>query len=157
MEYRVIPLEVEHAEAICSWRYEPPYDLYNWDSWEKMQREGEEFADPVIRRDQYAAVVNEEHALVGFCQFFPLKGVTRLGLGMSPDRCGHGFGQRFVSAIVKEARRRAPKDEIDLEVLTWNDRAIRTYEKAGFERTDTYRRMTPSGMAQFHCMVYRQR
>jgi len=57
-------------------------------------------------------------------------------------------------AIVKEARRRAPHDEIDLEVLTWNDRAIRTYEKAGFERTDTYRRMTPSGMAQFHCMVY---
>ena len=90
----------------------------------------------------------------GFAQLFPMEGVTRLGLGMRPDWCGLGMGKRFVQSIVAEARRRRPEDEIDLEVLAWNERAIRTYRNAGFQLTDTYERMTPTGKALFHCMVY---
>lgn len=121
-----------------------------------MLREQAEFADPQIREEQYRAVVDENGILSGFVQFFPIVGVTRLGLGLRPDLCGKasGIGTQFVHLLVQEAQRRTPQQEIDLEVLVWNERAIQTYERAGFTITDTYERSTPTGLAAFHCMVY---
>ena len=119
-----------------------------------MNRLEIEFADPKLRREQYASVIDAEGQLVGFAQFFPLIGVVRLGVGMRPDLCGQGLGICFVALIVEELLPRSPECEIDLEVLTWNDRAIKVYERASFVITDTYYRGTPDGPAQFHCMVY---
>ncbi|QKS48919.1 GNAT family N-acetyltransferase (plasmid) [Paenibacillus cellulosilyticus] len=144
----------EHAEELCSWRYEPPFDLYGWSNFRQMEADGTEFGDPDIRAKQYITVLNDEGQMIGFSQLFPLLGVTRLGLGLRPDQCGRGLGAAFARAVAEEARRRAPGDEIDLEVLTWNERAIRAYQKAGFHMTDTYVRNTPTGPAEFHCMVY---
>ncbi len=152
--FRIFPMSEQDAEAICSWQYEPPYNLYNFLPWEQMKALEVEFADPVIRESQFAVVRGAEDQLEGFAQFFPLEGVTRLGLGMHPDKLGFGRGKSFVQTIVEEAIRRRPEDEIDLEVLCWNTRAIRTYERAGFRITDTYERPTPSGTGLFHCMVY---
>ncbi|MNO96789.1 Acetyltransferase (GNAT) family protein [compost metagenome] len=92
--------------------------------------------------------------LCGFAQFFPIVGVTRLGISMRPDLCGQGLGTHFVQSIVHEAVRRKPENEIDLEVLTWNKRAIQVYLKVGFEITDTYERLTPDGQKPFYCMVF---
>ncbi|MBP1964050.1 GNAT family N-acetyltransferase [Paenibacillus aceris] len=141
---------------VCTWKYPSPYELYNWPSWDIMLREQTEFADPHIRAQQYRAVVDEKGGLSGFVQFFPMLGVTRLGLGLRPDLCGKGsgIGAQFVRLLTREAVRRAPGQEIDLEVLAWNKRAIRTYERAGFTITDTYVKWTPTGTAEFHCMVY---
>ncbi|MCS7464848.1 GNAT family N-acetyltransferase [Paenibacillus doosanensis] len=154
-ELRIIPLTEKHCRDICTWRYPVPYDIYNWPSWEEMLKKQEEFADPQLREEQYRAVLDTDGELVGFAQFFPMVGVTRLGLGMRPELCGQGYGAEFVRAIAAEAARRAPADEIDLEVLIWNIRAYRVYEKAGFVHTDTYERMTPTGMEPFHCMVWK--
>lgn len=154
--WRVVPMSESHCREICTWTYPPPYQLYNWPSWELMLQEEMEFADPAIRQEQYGAVVDAEERLCGFVQFFPIIGVTRLGLGLRPDLCGGGSGEAFVRLLVREAKRRTPLHEIDLEVLVWNERAIRAYEKAGFAITDTYERWTPSGMAAFHCMVFEE-
>ncbi|CAG7653078.1 GNAT family N-acetyltransferase [Paenibacillus allorhizosphaerae] len=156
IRYQLIPMTEEHGPVICSWRYPAPYDLYNWNDWKHMLSRGEEFADPFIRQTQYRAVVDEAGSLCGFAQLFPMAGLTRLGLGMRPDLCGAGQGERFVRAIAEEARRLQPEHEIDLEVLIWNKRAIRVYEKAGFAITDTYERMTLTGMDTFHCMVWNE-
>ena len=59
-------------------------------------------------------------------------------------------------AITQAAMERHPDKEVDLEVLTWNQRAIKTYEKVGFHITDTYSRRTPDGMKPFYCMVYEE-
>lgn len=150
----VVPMEEDHARQICEWQYEAPYDLYRWPSWERMAKEGIEFGDPALREAQYAAILDDRLSLAGFAQFFPMSGVTRLGMGLRPDRCGRGEGPALARLLAEEALRRRPGDEVDLEVLTWNARAIRAYEKAGFVITDTYRRQTPTGEAEFHCMVY---
>ncbi|WP_414858759.1 GNAT family N-acetyltransferase [Paenibacillus sp. Soil724D2] len=156
LPWRVVPLTEANCLELCTWKYSPPYDLYNWSPWETMLREQAEFADPQIREEQYRAVVDENGILSGFVQFFPIVGVTRLGLGLRPDLCGKasGIGTQFVHLLVQEAQRRTPQQEIDLEVLVWNERAIQTYERAGFTITDTYERSTPTGLAAFHCMVY---
>ncbi|MBM7567489.1 GNAT family N-acetyltransferase [Paenibacillus sacheonensis] len=152
--FNVIPLSEAHAEQLSSWRYEPPFDFYNWTTWQVMLELGMEFGDPDIRTRQYAAVLDSDGDFIGFAQFFPLLGLTRLGLGLRPDLCDQGLGLSFVQAIVAEALRRAPDYEIDLEVHTWNDRAILTYQRAGFIITDTYAKQTHTGLVDVYCMCY---
>jgi Acetyltransferases, including N-acetylases of ribosomal proteins len=152
---RIAPMSAAHAEAICAWRYPPPYDRFNWPAWEEMAARGLEFGDPWLRETQYAAVLNGRNELIGYVQFFPLLNVTRLGLGLRPDLCGKGAGAVLTRLAAEEALRRSPGVEVDLEVLAWNTRAIRAYEKAGFVLDDTYRRQTSAGSDLFHCMVYR--
>lgn len=152
--FRAVPMEPEHGEEICNWIYEPPYDIYGWLPWEQMQALAVEFGDPQLRSQQYISIINADGALCGFAQLFPMVGVIRLGIGMRPELCGHGYGQAFMQAVVQEALKRYPEEEIDLEVLTWNQRAIRAYQKSGFTITDTYERRTPSGNKPFYCMVY---
>ncbi|MFF2912835.1 GNAT family N-acetyltransferase [Paenibacillus sp. NPDC057934] len=152
--FHVVPMENSHAEDICQWSYEPPYNIYGWMPWKQMEELGIEFGDPQLRSEQYVSVLNDEGDLCGFAQLFPMEGVVRLGIGMRPELCGHGMGQHFVRAIVQAAVLRYPGREVDLEVLTWNQRAIRTYQKSGFTISDTYERMTPTGSKPFYCMVY---
>lgn len=157
LTFHIVPMEEDHGAEICTWRYHSPYDIYSWLPWEQMKALDVEFGNPVIRSEQYVSVVDENNILAGFAQFFPIEGVTRLGIGMKPELCGHGWGKDFVQAIVEEALYRAPDNEIDLEVLTWNTRAIRAYQKAGFMITDLYEKMTPGGISKpFYCMVYQK-
>ncbi|NMO97895.1 GNAT family N-acetyltransferase [Paenibacillus lemnae] len=147
-------MKFEHAADICSWRYPEPYNIYGWLPWEQMVQLGVEFGDTHIREQQYISIVDERDRLWGFAQLFPMENVIRLGLGMRPDWCGHGMGKRFMTAIMEEALRRYPDQTIDLEVLSWNERAIRTYRKVGFCISDCYEKLTPSGPEMFYCMVY---
>lgn len=148
------PMSEEHAQALCEWRYAPPWDIYNWPSWVNMKKDGIEFGDPVLRAGQYAVVLDDHGLFIGFAQFFPLGHVTRLGLGLHPDRTGQGLGPAFVRTLVREALRRTPGNEIDLEVACWNKRAVRTYEQAGFRIEDTYPLPARSGEIECHCMVF---
>ncbi|MCR8642599.1 GNAT family N-acetyltransferase [Paenibacillus sp. N1-5-1-14] len=143
-----------HGKQICTWRYPAPYDCYNWSSWEQMMRDEAEFADPAIRQLQYAVTLDEDGQVSGYVQYFPITGVTRLGLGLRPDLCDQGHSHAFLTAIINEARHRNPDHEIDLEVLTWNKRAIQAYEKVGFVITDTYERGSRAGLIEVHCMVW---
>ncbi|CAM4520771.1 RimJ/RimL family protein N-acetyltransferase [Paenibacillus endophyticus] len=154
LDMTIHPLEISHAMEICSWRYEAPFHCYNWPAWEHMKKDEIEFGDSVLRASQYAAVLDNQLGLMGFAQFFPIAGVTRLGLGLRPDLCSRGLGPAFTKLIVSEAMRRTPNNEIDLEVIARNTRAIRAYQQAGFRITDTYSRATPAGFAECHCMVY---
>lgn len=155
------PLTEQNGKEICTWQYEAPYDIYNWDTWEAMFEAADEFADPVIRKEQYYGVFAHSgewassSLLLGFAQLFPMSGVTRLGLGLRPDLCGQGIGAAFVKSIVKAALEKAPSNQVDLEVLIWNTRAYKAYEQAGFVYEQTYERMTSRGKVEFHVMVYK--
>ena len=149
-----VPMREEYGKQICGWRYPAPYTGFNWPAWELLSERSEEFADPAIRREQYEAVVDERGELCGFVQFFPLEGWIRLGLGLKPERCGQGSGVLFVASIVRRAMERSPHHKIDLEVQTFNARAIRVYRKAGFVIADTYERGTRTGPDRVHCMVF---
>lgn len=153
-EMTIRPLSADHAAQLCGWSYEPPYQLYNWPRWEDMIKDGIEFGDPFLREQQYAAVVDQAEELVGFAQFFPLVGTIRLGMGLRPDLCGQGLGSRLARLLAEEALRRRPDDEVDLEVLSWNVRAVRAYVRAGFRLTDTYTRLVHGTEAECHCLVY---
>lgn len=153
-DFFLVPMTEEHAREISAWRYEAPYDIYNWKDWHELVQSREEIGDPEIRKEQYRSVLLADGTLAGFAQLFPLTGWVRLGLGMKPELRGRGWGEAFVRSIVREARSLFPHRRVDLEVLVWNSRALRTYRKAGFEISDEYDRPIPSGKARFYCMEW---
>ncbi|WP_123042753.1 GNAT family N-acetyltransferase [Cohnella candidum] len=154
MNFQLRPMTEEDARQLCEWRYPAPYDRYGWPSWEQMVRDGREFADPEIRASQYVSAIRESGEMAAYVQFFPLDRAVRIGLGLRPDLCGAGLGLGLVRSAVQEAKRRYPDHEIDLEVETWNRRAIKTYERAGFAVEDEYDRPSPNGIVRVLCMVW---
>lgn len=56
------------------------------------------------------------------------------GFGIAPDHRGRGLGRRLIQETIAGARAAGIR-ELQLEVITTNSAAIRTYERASFVRT----------------------
>lgn len=148
-------LTTENAKEICTWAYTSPYDVFNWPCWEETIKAGEALADEEKREKNFCGVFDENDDFCGFVEFILTSNGIRLSLGLKPTLCGKGIGQKLMEIVIDEARKRTSSGEIDLEVLSWNERAFKTYLKSGFEVIDTYERKTPTGIATFHRMVLR--
>lgn len=162
LRFTIAPMTEAHAKAVCSWRYHPPYDRYNWEPWETLASLGKEIADPHIRSEQYRSALADDGELAGFIQLFPLAaddaaGTIRLGLGLRPDLCGlrRGIGSALARSAALYALKLYPGWSVDLEVAADNRRAAAAYERAGFARTDTYELQTKNGLVTTYCMVWR--
>ena len=132
------PIDEKAARAICSWRYPEPYDVYNGSS-----AAVEHLLNP---NNAYHSVVDDRGDLIGFFCFGAdarvpgeieqddsgTGGVLDVGLGMRPDYTGRGLGLEFVQAGLSFAREAFAPGRFRLAVLTFNQRAIRVYQKAGF-------------------------
>jgi RimJ/RimL family protein N-acetyltransferase len=84
----------------------------------------------------------EENRLVGFVAIF---NVTRHGTAMiaigigEPEYRGKGYGQEALRLILGYGFRELNLYRIGLNVFSYNDAAIRAYEKVGFVREGTRR------------------
>lgn len=141
MQYIFSLMDQESLKSIQGWRYEGPYVIYsNMDSNSEM----------MDRRSPYYAVRNEQGELIGYFCFGTSalvggysepsiytdnEGTIAIGLGMRPNLTGKGLGEAFVQAGLDFARRTFAPKRFQLFVYTWNERAIRIYEKVGFQRT----------------------
>lgn len=139
-------MEEVDARAIMTWRYEGQYAIYNW----------EDEDDPAVmldRRSPHYAVRDEHGELVGFFAYgssayvwdsgephlFSEQNTITIGLGMRPDLTGRGLGLAFTLAGLDFAREHFQPDYFRLYVLAFNKRAIRVYERAGFECVGIYK------------------
>jgi ribosomal-protein-alanine N-acetyltransferase len=134
-----------HAEAIAAWRYEPPYSFYDADA---------DAGDLALllgaehREGRYFSALAEGE-LVGFFSFATEGSDVVVGLGLRPDLTGRGVGVEFVEAGLDFARERFEPSRFRLSVATFNERAIRVYERAGFVRLRTYDHETNGGVYPF--------
>jgi [ribosomal protein S18]-alanine N-acetyltransferase len=164
MHFFLQPMNEEEARAVLAWRYEGPYAVYNMQ--DDAGEEGEEAVRELLdRRSPYYAVRNETDELVGFFGFGSSAYVTgfdephlysenntiTIGLGMRPDLTGQGkgLGLAFVNAGLDFARKEFAPDYFRLFVLMFNERAIRVYEKAGFQRVRIVVQRNPQGERLF--------
>ncbi len=134
------------AQAIMTWHYEEPYAIYNMDS------DLEDTAEMLDRRSPHYAVRDEQGELIGFFSFgtsaqpwdtnepalYTENKTIDVGLGMRPDLTGKGLGLAFVNAGLAFAREQFAPEHFRLFVLTFNERAIRVYEQAGFQRVQVF-------------------
>ncbi|CAA9587940.1 MAG: hypothetical protein AVDCRST_MAG88-4296 [uncultured Thermomicrobiales bacterium] len=149
------PMTEPDARAVAAWRYEGPYALYNADP----ARLDETLRALLAPRNHYYAVRTTEDGLVGTFCFGPDAQVPGgdyddldaldIGLGLRPELTGRGLGEAFLLAGLAFAREQfvpAPT-RFRLTVATFNRRAIRVYEHAGFR--PTHRFVRPSDGHEF--------
>jgi ribosomal-protein-alanine N-acetyltransferase len=139
-ELHFTQLSQEDAEAIAEWRYPEPYSFYNWTADVDDLRE---LLEPTLRGEAYWAVKDDAGELVGHFSFKPKDERTiEIGLGLHPDLTGRGLGSSFLAAGLDFARQRFAPQRFVLSVVTFNERAIKVYERAGFVRGRVYMHST---------------
>jgi [ribosomal protein S18]-alanine N-acetyltransferase len=135
-----------HAEEIATWRYPEPYSFYDADA------DAGDLAlllDPEARRGRYFAAFGDTAALVGFFEFKPEGDELEIGLGLRPDLTGRGLGLSFLEQGLAFARDRFEPVRFRLSVAAFNERAIRVYERAGFDRVRTFDHETAGAVHAF--------
>jgi [ribosomal protein S18]-alanine N-acetyltransferase len=140
------PLSQEEAEAISEWHYPEPYSFYDWRADPDDLRE---LLDPALRGEAYWAVHDDGGELVGNFSFKPKGDAVEMGLGLRPDLTGRGLGAAFLAAGLEFARERFSPERFTLAVATFNERAIKVYERAGFVRDRVYMHSTNGGEWEF--------
>jgi [ribosomal protein S18]-alanine N-acetyltransferase len=144
VRFTLKPITREDARAISCWRYEGPYAIYDGDPTS---------VDVLLRpRYFYHSVYDERGDLAGYFCFgedaqvltgsrlgvYERESALDIGLGMRPDLTGRGLGEGFVRAGLRFARETYSPPAFRLTVATFNRRAIRVYERAGFETVETF-------------------
>ena len=139
------PMDEASAREIFTWRYEPPYDIYN-ENPAKAEPFMQTLLDPIYA---YHVITDERGDLVGYCCFGVDARVPGgdyaadaldVGLGMRPDLTGQGHGLAFFEAVAEFAQRTFAPQALRVTVAAFNQRAMRVYEKAGFEREQAFQR-----------------
>lgn len=171
MDYFFVPMTAEFAGIIVNtWKYEGDYAIYDY------VNEREHMLDTSAWGRGIFAVLDGNTELIGelSVEFFDSLDETLeyhyfsdeallnqremwIGFGLKPALTGKGFGAGFVTACVDFSLRSFPyyRDYIYLGVAKFNQRAIRAYEKAGFQIFD----QTTGEIAgkQFDCVSMRKR
>jgi [ribosomal protein S18]-alanine N-acetyltransferase len=135
------------AEAIAGWHYPEPFSFYDWT---EDPDDLAELLDPALRGDAYFGVGDASGALIGYFSFKPKDDDTvELGLGLRPDLTGRGLGASFIAAGLDFARARFAPTRFVLSVASFNERAIKVYERAGFVSERVYMHRTNGGDWEF--------
>lgn len=139
----------EEKYAICAWKYTGEYAVYNLSPYEEQVKSRRGFADP---KNNFFSFYDGMR-LVGYINLMEEETAVFFGIGVHPEFCNRGYGQR-ISRIGREiSHRRYSGKPVYLEVRTWNTRAVRCYEKAGFRiEGEPFSKTTAIGEGQFFRM-----
>ena len=140
----------EEKRLISDWKYEGEYAIYNTLPYEDQVKTHRGFANP---RNNYYSFC-DDGKLIGYVNFVNTDKEVRFGIGVVPKCCNRGYGQMICKMAIKLSDQLYPGKLLCLEVRTWNTRAVRCYEKAGFHIIgDPVRKTTPIGEGEFFRMT----
>jgi RimJ/RimL family protein N-acetyltransferase len=144
LNWKVTNLTVEDVENIVSWRYLPPYDIYN--PTEGMR------AILLTPESRYFVVRASSNRLIGYCCFgsegrvpggeYPDDGSRTLdvGVGMNPELLGRGLGAHFVETVLAYGMARYRPIQYRVTIARFNQRSIRTFQRLGFDQVEQFAR-----------------
>jgi RimJ/RimL family protein N-acetyltransferase len=123
------------AEALLSWRYPAPYEIYNMDACASA-------GDSLLRPEHhYFAVLDVAEELVAF-RCFGLDArvaggdytgdALDMGGGLRPDLTGMGLGRRVIGAAMNFAIAKFHPTRLRTTVALFNERARRVCESLGY-------------------------
>jgi ribosomal-protein-alanine N-acetyltransferase len=131
LRFTLKPITPSDARAISCWRYEEPYSIYDGDPTSVDALLQPRFSYHCFGEDAQVAAGKR----LGVYEVEPALDV---GLGMRPDLTGRGLGAEFLRAGLRFAREVYSPPAFRLTVAAFNHRAIRVYERAGFEIVETF-------------------
>lgn len=143
MIYSFVPMNLTYAKEIVeNWKYPNEYYIYDYDRESDWILSEEDWGSHIF------AVLSENNELIGelSVQFYDSKEVVLnkecpnakilwVGFGLRPDLTGKGYGENFVKSCVNFAiaHNNYKEKYVGLGVYKFNQRAIKTYKRAGFE------------------------
>ncbi len=136
----------QDAHAIAKWHYQEPYTFYDA---EQDPDDLAELLNPQSWQETYHSVLDEQKERIGFFTFNKDEGIIEIGLGLRPDLTGKGIGLEFVQAGLSFAKNTYSCTAFRLKVATFNQRAIRVYENAGFHPVCVFKHTTNGGEYEF--------
>lgn len=154
MKLSLSKFTIENAKEICNWKYEGEYAIYNYPDYNKAFNERWAITVEEKRKNEFFSIINEYKGLCGYVRFQVKDNDILFGIGLKPSLCGQGFGNTVMGLIKEKCKELYPKKDIVLEVRTFNKRAIKCYEKAGFKEFDRYNKDTAIGFGEFIKMQF---
>jgi RimJ/RimL family protein N-acetyltransferase len=159
MALTIKPMNHDEAALVSKWIYGEPYSIYSMDESDESINE--------FMNGYYYSVLDESDQLVGYYCFgesaqvpvgkqfgvYDSADMTDIGLGMKPDLCGQGLGLRFFSSGLDFARDTLLAKGFRLTVAAFNKRAIKTYQRAGFKKVNSFERSSENGILEFWVMA----
>ena len=143
--------KMEQSEALEiaeRWKYDGEYAFYDMTA---DPEDYEEIVTPEKRGNRYFSVFNGDELTGFFCA--EQEGAdVEIGLGLRPDLTGRGRGGAFLEEILWFVRENYSFEKIKLDVVSFNQRAIKVYERAGFLKTGTAKVSTNGGVYDFVLM-----
>lgn len=151
MFFRFKTLRWGDVRVIRRWRYDGIYSFYDPELIPMLTMV---LLRPVFRAFglESFVVLDGDGERVGLFTFIQRGTAIEIGLAMRPDLTGRGLGLAFVEAGMAFARSRYSPARFTLDVATFNERARRVYERAGFIPAGTFTRQTKSGPCEFLAM-----
>ncbi len=116
------------------------YSVYNFPDWDTLNKQKWGITQEEKRKNEFTAVIDESNNLCEYIRFIENKNSVLVGLGLKPSPCGQGLGNILMELLKSECKKRYGSKKIVVEVRSFNKRAIRCYERAGFEITDVYQK-----------------
>lgn len=134
-------------EIADTWKYPHPFDFYDVTA---DPDDYHEFVSPNL----WPEVFQQIHChgdLVGFFSAQPiLEGTAfELSLGMHPSLTGNGWGHSFVNSCLTWLDGHEYRGRMVLSVASFNMRAIKVYQAAGFVKVRDYAQVTNGGTYDF--------
>ncbi len=141
------PMSQEEADLIVQWHYEPPYDFYDAESDKEDMEELLNFKED---KETSYYTLHKDGELKGFFSFTKKDAVKiDVGLGLNPTMTGRGQGLAFVLAGMELAKEIFDPAALTLSVATFNKRAIKVYERAGFQKVRRFMQETNGSSYEF--------
>ena len=136
-------LTAEHVEEILTWRYEPPYELYDMSSGPPNAIVLAEAIDYFLQPDYHfrAMFRQPEGQLVGFCSFGEDGQVSGgdysaaavdIGMGVHPAYTGRGLGAMFAGVAIDFALAHFDVPRLRVTIAEFNRRAQKVWQRHGF-------------------------
>ena len=139
---------------ICAWKYEGEYAIYDLPPYEEMRACRIGFMNEKAEKNFLGFW--DRDVLVGFVNILEEPSEVFIGIGVHPRLCSRHYGRRILVQACEISRNRCPGKPLYLEVRTWNVRAIRCYESAGFQIDgEPYELTTGIGRGTFYRMIKR--
>ena len=131
------------ARAILAWRYEKPFDFYNF----TPDLTDADIKNLLAPENHYFAMFDENDNLCGFCCFGVdarvsggdyLTNALDVGGGLRPSLTGRGLSRDFFDTVLNLGRQLFAPPAFRATVAAFNLRALRACGKIGFRQTQCF-------------------
>jgi len=147
-EIRFIPTDEASAREFLRWNYQVPYEVYNY-SPEHFEEDLAYHIDPA--NNLYSMYIEDE--LAGYCSYgrdaqVPGGDYTEealdIGMMIKPELTGQGHGSEYAYAVIQNGISKYHPKRLRVTILATNLRAIRVWEKNGFQTVQSFSRESDS-------------